>query len=125
MSKWHTLAYELFGSLTDEQIQRFETAWEVRVPIKSATKEQRAALDKWFQAKGLLSPGFDPLVALYERGGKEDLSNVEFGFDHGGIGRGTAGTYAVCLGWWIKRPDGSVDADTGYIIGTTDPSRRR
>ncbi|UCC67630.1 MAG: hypothetical protein JSV79_10995, partial [Armatimonadota bacterium] len=42
-------AYGVFGSLTDEQIERFVLTKEVRMPIKSLTATQREALDTWFQ----------------------------------------------------------------------------
>jgi hypothetical protein len=127
LTSYYTLAYELFGSLTDEQIRQFETAWEVRIPVKSASKKQRAALEKWFngKAKGAFTGDFDPLVILYKHGAKEDLSNVEFGFDHGGIPPGSATVYSVTLCWWVKQPDGKTDAFNTGQVGLTDASQRR
>ena len=102
-------AYEFFGTLSDEQIERFLRTQQVVVPpdqpgkpptrmkgsqvlipVKQLTKKRRAALDHYFDAwreawKGQSVPGKpelnDCLLMLYKRGAKSDLSNVAAGFD--------------------------------------------
>lgn len=79
--------YELFGTLSDEQLARFRATKKVSFPVKTMTKRQRAALDRWFEVWRVNMAGSgeknmeDLLVTLYKAGAKEDLSNVEFGFD--------------------------------------------
>jgi hypothetical protein len=101
----HTLpsAYELFGTLSDEQIRRFLGTKEIRLSVRTMPTAQRAALDKWFadwQAafKGTGNP--DWLVVLYKLGAKRDLSNVSAGFSV--LGR------TVRLWFWVLQPDGQV-----------------
>jgi len=96
--------FELFGSLTDEQLQEFLTSGEIRLSVKEMTPRQRTALDAYFDKyaeahKEDDSPlGRDQLVTLYKWGAEEDLSNVDMGFRRGGHGVGVT--------FWIKRPDG-------------------
>ncbi len=97
-------AYELFGTLSDEQIERFLSAKEIRIPAESLTKRQRAALDNWFDAwrkamEGASEELTDYLISLYKTGAREDLSNVDVGF-WAKEGR------MVHIRFWIKRPDG-------------------
>ena len=79
--------YELFGTLTEEQMRRFRATKKISFPVKAMTKQQRAALDRWFEVWRVNMAGCgeknmeDLLVSLYKAGAKEDLSNVEFGFD--------------------------------------------
>ena len=42
-------AYELFGTLSDKQIQKFMASGEIRIPIKELTAERRRALDRYFR----------------------------------------------------------------------------
>jgi hypothetical protein len=110
ISTWPS-TYELFGSLTDDQIDQFRTTKEVLVPIRSLSPEQRAALDRWFDAWRSARLGYAPgefewveddyLVLLYKWGAKEDLSNVEVGFD---VPEG----HPVHMRWQIVQADGSV-----------------
>jgi hypothetical protein len=116
-------AYGVFGALTDEQIRQLEDAWEVRIPIKSATPQQRAALDQWFGG-GAKGGSHDPLIWLYKEGAKEDLSNVDFGFEHTAA-RGSTKIYPIALCWWVKQANGKVDRFSGDVVGFTDPSRRK
>ena len=104
--------YELFGSLTDDQIDEFRTARKVYVPIKSLSTKQREALDRWFDAWRSAAVGRPPpewewleedyLVLLYKMGAKEDLSNVDVGFD---VPEGAP----VHMRWQIVKPDGSME----------------
>jgi len=103
-------AYELFGALSDEQIEQFKATREVRVPIKSMTRVQRRALDSYFEAwrKAMVGDSIpDWLVYLYKDGAKEDLSNVDAGFVSDGRG--------VNLQFWITRPDGSVSTPSNSV----------
>ncbi len=89
-------AWEFFGSLSDEQIERFRSTRDLRIGVKDLTDKQRAALYRFFDVwrkefKGVSSVntefGEDWLVELYKLGAKEDLSNVEVQFLVRGRGR--------------------------------------
>jgi len=78
-------AWELFGTLSDEQIEAFLTVREVRIPVKDLSHKQRAMLNHYFEVwrkvfKGVSAIntefGDDWLVGLYKLGANEDLSNV-------------------------------------------------
>jgi len=103
-------AWEFFGSLTDEQIERFRSTKDLRIQVKDLTDKQRAALyhffDVWRQEfKGVSSPNTDFsedwLVDLYKAGAKEDLSNVQIQFLVRGSGR-------VAMILRARQPDGSL-----------------
>jgi hypothetical protein len=102
-------AYELFGTLSDEQIDSFVSQGapkQVRMPVKSLTAAQRAALDRWFEAyreavKGSPVGSDGYLVGLYKHGARDDLSNVDVGFH-------ADGSRAVHLYFWVRRDDGSL-----------------
>jgi len=92
--KYHrtfVVAWEFFGSLTDQQIERFVATKRLRLLVKDLTPQQRAALYHYFdvwreQMKGVPVDyqdqfGEDWLVELYRLGAKQDLSNVEITFD--------------------------------------------
>ena len=101
--------YEFFGTLTDEQIERFRSTKVIRVPTRSLSEAQRAALDNWFEAfreamRGAPTEDRDFLVILYKCGANEDFSNVEVGFDTHGESR------VVHIKFWITHPDGNVIA---------------
>ena len=101
-------SFELFGSLTDEQAEKFLAEREIRLPIPSLPPSQKAALDKWLKAadeviarapeairpadETLAKGGY--LALLREVGAAADLSNVDVGF--GQRGR-VVGVY-----FWIK-----------------------
>ena len=120
-------AWEFFGSLTDEQIQRFFTAKPdtddpdiskmILIPVKSLTLEQRAALDKYFDAWRTAMQGMpaeqtldaDRLVTFYRAGAKEDLSNLDVGFNQAGR--------SVNITFRIRRPDKDMRG-FGCTIGT-------
>ena len=96
--------FELFGTLTDEQIERFLSAREIRLPVGSLTEKQRLALDQWLdtwrdamQGEG---PHPDWLVLMYKAGAREDLSNVHVGFD--------CPAHRVHIRFWITLPNGEV-----------------
>jgi hypothetical protein len=103
-------AYELFGSLSDAQIERFlherpnwrapndstprQVEWHIKeghgrvlMAVKSMTPKQRRAFDNyveaWRKARDMAYrdwPDADYLVRLYKAGARKDLSNVEVGF---------------------------------------------
>jgi hypothetical protein len=84
-SRTWAAAYEFFGTLADEQMRRFLSAREIRMPVKSLTVKQRAALDNWFETwrKVMKDNGSVPddlLVLLFKMGARQDLSNVDVGF---------------------------------------------
>jgi hypothetical protein len=123
-------AWEFFGSLSDEQIERLQTTKELRIPVPSLTEKQRAALFHYFDVwretmKGLpadeTSFSEDWLVALYKFGAKQDLSNVEVRF----LVR-ASGIVAMMLR--VQLPDGSFSpplaAGLGQMI-TQERSERR
>jgi hypothetical protein len=111
-------SYELFGALDDRQIEHLRATHEVRIPVKSLTAKQRAALDHWFGTWRVAMEGAAPdledyLTLIYKRGGKEDLSNVDVGFTSVKLegGRIVAG-HIVQVYFWIRQPDGNV-AESG------------
>jgi hypothetical protein len=115
--------YEFFGTFTDEQIDRFLSTKTILVPVKSLTTSQRTALNNWFEAfrkamQGGLPQGAPPemadyLLVLYKAGAKEDLSNVEVGFDAAHLGAG----HMVHIYFAVKQPDGKVN-DFGTAFAT-------
>ena len=84
-------AWEFFGSLTDQQIERFVATKRLRLLVKDLTPQQRAALYHYFDIwretmRGVPVDyqdqfGEDWLVELYRLGAKQDLSNVEITFE--------------------------------------------
>jgi hypothetical protein len=101
-------AFELFGSLTGEEVEEFGAHREVRIYVPSLLPSQKTALDNWIEAASevaALAPGAGPpgeglppeqrfLALLREEGAEEDLSNVDVGF---GIQAGAVGVY-----FWIN-----------------------
>ncbi len=78
-------AWEFFGTLSDEEIERLRSSGNVRVPFRSMTEFQRRILDAYFEAWRKAMAGqelvwADWLVELYKEGAREDLSNVDAGF---------------------------------------------
>ena len=111
-----TAGYELFGAMTDEQIERFVSTGQVRIRVRSLTPKQRAALDNYFDvwrdAMAGVGGGMDDvLVDLYREGAREDLSNVGVGFVWGG----TEEDRGVNLQFWITRPDGTVATPSNAV----------
>jgi hypothetical protein len=103
-------AWELFGSLTDGQIERFRSRRDLRIQVKNLTDKQRAALYRFFDVwrrefKGVSSVttefSEDWLVDLYKLGAREDLSNVEVQFLVRGRGR-------AAMFLRSRQPDGSL-----------------
>ena len=103
-------AWEFFGSLTDEQIERFRSRRDLRIQVRDLTDKQRAALyrffDVWrkeFKGVSAVTTEFseDWLVELYKLGAREDLSNVEVQFLVRGRGR-------VAMLLRSRQPDGSL-----------------
>ncbi|NIM07263.1 MAG: hypothetical protein GTN69_08645 [Armatimonadetes bacterium] len=106
---WPAL-YELFGTLTDEQIEKFLSAKEIRIPFKSLTAKQSAALDNWFAKYREAMQGLPPelklmedyKIQLYREGADEDFSNVKVGF-------AAQQGHMVHIQFWIRKSDGSED----------------
>ena len=103
-------SYEFFGALDDRQIERFRATKEVRIPVKSLTARQRAALDHWFENYRTIMKGTGPefedyLTFVYKMGGSEDLSNVDVGF----LAPGGKGGHIVHIYFWVRTPDGKVN----------------
>jgi hypothetical protein len=117
-------AWEFFGTLTTQQVQRFLSSHEkkILIPVKSLTSVQRGALDNWFEDWRKEWSGFfrsddqrgpilaDRRVALYRLGAKEDLSNVDAGFD--------VADHLVRIASRIRQPDGTVKFLFGASIAT-------
>jgi hypothetical protein len=100
-------AYEFFGTLTDEQIERFLSVRQVRMPIRSLAPQQRSALDNWFETwrnemTGNPSLPEDFLVVLFKLGARDDLSNVDVGVDAQSEGR------VVTINFWVALTAGKV-----------------
>ncbi len=97
-------SYEFFGTLSDEQIEKFRAEKELRIRPRDLTERQRAALEVWFAAFREAEKGGDPetsdyQIMLYKMGAREDLSNVRVGFV------ANAG-HAVHIAFWITVPGG-------------------
>ena len=112
-------AWELFGSLSDEQIERFLETQHIRLRVRDLSKKQRAALDRYFdiwrKAIKELPPqeeeyGEDWLVALYKFGAKEDLSNVEMEFV-------VRANRRVVMFMRVRKPDGSLSVPLPAGLG--------
>ncbi len=110
-------AWEFFGTLGDEQIEHLLAARDLRLPVKSLTEKQRAALYHYFDVyrelfKDVTDPeyGGEHLVVLYKFGAKEDLSNVEIQF----LIR-ASGIIAVIMR--VRQPDGSLSPPLPAGIG--------
>jgi hypothetical protein len=103
-------AWEFFGSLTDEQIERFRKTRDLTIRVPDLTEKQRAALyhffDVWrqeFRGVSTVNTEFDEdwLVGLYKAGAKEDLSNVQIQFL-------VRGSVRVAMFMRARLPDGSL-----------------
>ncbi|UCC69065.1 MAG: hypothetical protein JSV79_03870 [Armatimonadota bacterium] len=105
----YAAAYEVFGTLSDEQMEHLLAAKEIRIPVKTMSDRQRATVDNWFEAGreaerimgGSPAVGASPdrLVLLYRQGAEKDLSNAALRFRISG--------HAVNIGFAVRRPDGS------------------
>ncbi len=104
-------SWEVFGSMTDAQIEQFRATGQVKVPVKSLTKAQRAALDRYFEVWRQNMAGLpfdrDELVMLYKEGAQRDLSNVDVGFVSDGRG--------VNMRWWITRRGGGLSTPSNTV----------
>jgi hypothetical protein len=107
-------AYEFFGTLNDEQLERFLARKTVRIPVKSLTTRQRLALDRWFEALREAMRGGSPehedhLIMLYKMGARNDLANVDVGFStmpEKGPTSATERTHRVHVWFWVRKPGG-------------------
>jgi len=72
-------AWEFFGTLSDEQVERFRTTGRIDLLMGDLTKEQRRALDRFIASYDKAREG-DTLVNFFKRGANKDLSNVLVGF---------------------------------------------
>ncbi len=104
--------YEFLGTMDDAQLARFRSTGEVRVPVRSLTAKQRAALDAWFTSFHGAFAGatqFDDYhIFLYKAGAKEDLSNVDTGFS-------LIHTHTAHLMFWVRKP-GAEEARMDYVF---------
>jgi hypothetical protein len=88
-------AWELFGTLTDDQVRRFLTSRHVQkvgnrtteykvfaIPFRSLAPAQQHAFDNWVKAfdKARWAGKEGYLAGLRRMGAKRDLSNVQVGF---------------------------------------------
>jgi hypothetical protein len=103
-----TAAWEFFGTLSDDQIERLLAAKELQMTMRTLTETQRTALYHYFDVYREVMEGVsdrvygeDPLVELYKFGAKEDLSNVEIQF----LIR-ASGIVGVFMR--VRQPDGSL-----------------
>jgi RNA polymerase sigma factor (sigma-70 family) len=107
-------AYEFFGSLPDERLDRFVSTGEVRMPVTELDLPQRAALEKWFDAVRQMARGGPPdwrdyKLVLSRMGAAQDLSNVDVGF--------TSPKRQVHIQFWVKQPGGKVeDVETAFAL---------
>ena len=104
-SRTWAAAYEFFGTLTDAQMKQFFAERFIRMPVKSLSEKQRAALDGWFaswrrQMRGQSGIPADLVVMLYKMGAQPDLSNVDVGFGAQSKGR------RVHTRLWVRGTDG-------------------
>ncbi len=100
--------YEFFGTLSDQQIERFLASKkkQIRIPVRSLTEVQRAALAHWFDVwREALGEDHDHRVKLFKLGAREDLSNVDVGF-------WAPGGHSVHIWFWVVEEDGSTGAST-------------
>jgi len=104
--------YELFGTLTDQQVQQFRSTHEVRIPTRSLTESQRLALSTWFETWRKEMKGeeitSDFLVELYRYGAKQDLSNLDIGFE-------IQGNHYVHIKFWVRLGGGKVETITNSV----------
>jgi hypothetical protein len=101
-------AFELFGSLSEEEMATFFAEEELRLPVPSLPAEQQTVLDRWLAAADTViarapvgsdvPPKGGYMALMKEEGAEEDLSNVDVGF---GSKNGMVGVY-----FWIKKTPG-------------------
>jgi hypothetical protein len=104
--------YDLFGLLTDKQIQQFISSKKIRLPVKTLNTAQHKVLNDFFEIfrktmENEPTVDDDCLVVLYKDGAREDLSNVDLGFVHDGA--------KVNFQFWIRRPDGDIVSESFRI----------
>lgn len=86
MKQVNPTLWQLFGSLTDAQIESFLSTRKISIPARDLAPNQRDALEMVLDANegdaveisGVTLPDFRTL--LYKMGAREDLSNVTIGF---------------------------------------------
>jgi hypothetical protein len=86
MKQVNPTLWDLFGSLSDAQIESFLAAKRIAIAVRDLTPGQMAALDAVLDANkgdemdvsGVTVPDFRTM--LYKMGAVEDLSNVTIGF---------------------------------------------
>jgi hypothetical protein len=90
-----TAAYEFFGTMSEEQVERLRETGVLRLPVQSLTQSQRSALEALMSANERSNKR--DLRALWSKhGAAEDLSNVDVGFK--------LDTHMVSVRWWIQSP---------------------
>ncbi|NIM07266.1 MAG: hypothetical protein GTN69_08660 [Armatimonadetes bacterium] len=111
-------AWELFGTLSDEQIEKMIDTNEVSIPATQLTDKQWDALnhffDVWHQTYKGVSPledwSEDVVVDLYKLGAREDLSNIVIAFKAGRSKR-------VAILFHVRQSDGSLSPPLPLGIG--------
>jgi uncharacterized protein YcgL (UPF0745 family) len=113
-------AWEFFGSLTDQQIERFVTTKKLRLLAKDLSPQQRAAMYHYFDVfretmRGVPVDyqdqfGEDWLVELYRLGAKQNLSNVEITLE-------VRGSHRVAIIMRVQLAGGKLSAPCPAGIG--------
>jgi hypothetical protein len=74
-----TAAYEFFGTMSEEQVDRLRDRGVLRLPLQSLTEAQRSALEVLIE-ENERSNKRDLRALWAEHGAAEDLGNVDVGF---------------------------------------------
>ncbi len=114
----HPAAWEFFGTLSDEQIEKMISTNEVSIPARQLTDKQWDALNHFFDVWREVYKGISPLewsedivVDLYKAGAAEDLSNLVITFK-------VRSSKRVAMFFYIRRPDGSLTM--AFPLGIAD-----
>jgi len=97
-------AYEFFGSLSDDQMERLRETGVIRLPVRSLAAPQREAMERFIATRDDVLQG-DLRVTWFKSGAGEDLSNVDVGFALDG--------HVVAFRWWVRNPDDPESEQTG------------
>jgi len=99
-TKWWAAGYDLFGTLSDRQVARVRSTGLIRLRFASLTPKQRQAFESFMAAKDSALAGVSGYteyrVVLYKFGAKQDLSNVDVGFE--------VEARVVMVRTWIPKP---------------------
>jgi hypothetical protein len=97
-------AYEFFGALSDDQMERLRETGVIRFPVRSLAAPQREAMERFIATRDGVLQG-DLRVTWLKSGAAEDLSDVDVGFAVEG--------YVVAFRWWVRNPDDPEGEQTG------------